>query len=108
MGWNAGGTVVEAQIIGLYNKKLLTPEILDVIMEPFKETDCDTAGFYNLKADDGKDVYEIICMVMQPEKYKEVFENLVFTDDKCEQIFINSENGYDLWFSIWRGMWDIW
>ena len=55
MGWIDGGSVFETQIIELYNANLLTKEILEKIAEPFKETDCDTAGFHDIKAKDGKD-----------------------------------------------------
>ena len=107
MGWIDGGAVFEKQIIELYNADLLTKDILERIAEPFKETDCDTAGFHDIVANDGKNVYEIICLIMEPEKYKALCGKQLNYFDGEEKVFCNSEEGYALWSDIWYHQWDI-
>lgn len=113
MGWCQGGTIIQQQVISLYNEGLLTPYILDAIMKPFEETDADTAGFQaNFVAKDGKGVEEIICSVIEPTKYVEALKKLP-TDlwllgmKPEERNFENSEVGYHLFDSIWRNRWKI-
>ena len=113
MGWIAGGSAVQSQVIAMYNAGLLSPAILDTMMEPFKETDCDTAGFHaDVSADDGKTVEEIICLIMKPEEYMVVIQSLkddpwLQTMEPEKRTFDNSEAGYQLFDSIWFGMWNI-
>ena len=107
MGWIDGGSVFETQIIELYNANLLTKEVLEKIAEPFKETDCDTAGFHDIKAKDSKDVYEIICLTIEPEKYKEISNNDLTYFNNEDKTFSNSEEGYNLWSEIWYNHWEM-
>ena len=105
MGWNIGGYILEQQIIDLYDKNLLTANILDSVMTPFCNTDCDTAGFKNKLSRDGKCVEEIICLTMCPEKYNEIKNNL--THKGVSRIFVCSVEGYALWKDIWENRWGI-
>lgn len=72
MGWNSGYTAMEKTVVSVYNTGRLTPELLDALMEPYKGTDCDSGGSAGLRADDGLGMEEIICKVMEPEKYQDV------------------------------------
>lgn len=113
MGWCQGGSIIQQQVIALYDVDLLTSQILDTIMKPFEGTDADTAGFYNnIVAKDGKGVEEIICMVMKPKEYAEAVEKLpsdpwLLGMKPEERSFENSEVGYHLFDSIWRIRWEI-
>ena len=113
MGWIQGGEIIQQQVIALYDAGILTPQILDIIMSPFEGTDADTAGFYSdVVAKDGKSVEEIICMVIEPNKYVEAVKHLP-TDPWLNRLteklrtFGNSEAGYHLFDSIWRERWKV-
>lgn len=110
MGWNIGYRVMEEQVVELYNSGILTKELLDKVMEPYKETDCDSGGSVNLKTEDGKSVEEVICYIMKPEEYIEAVKNPVYPPDypiPQKDKFMNSDNGYALWSSIWSDLWGI-
>lgn len=107
MGWNAGYTIMEHTVVTLYDKGLLTAEILDAVMEPYKGKDCDSGGSADLKAKDGLGVEEIICKTMEPEKYKDVIENPKYYEGEKE-CWKSNERAYDLFQSIWSGNWGIW
>lgn len=107
MGWIDGGSVFEKQIIELYNAKLLNRKILDGIAEPFKETDCDTAGFHDLVAEDGKNAYEIICLIMEPQKYEALCKTELHYFEGEPKLFCNSDEGYALWANIWYKQWNM-
>ena len=66
-------------------------------------------SFYD-KANDGKDVHEIICLTILPEEYSKVKNNLIFTENTPseDKFFVNSNNGTDLFNKIWREMWKMW
>jgi hypothetical protein len=95
---------MEKTVMSLYNKGLLTKEVLDTVMEPYKGTDCDSGGSQNIQAFDGKGVKEVICFVMSPEKYKDAIEHPMIKDGDDE---FNLKM-YNLFESIWRGQWGCW
>lgn len=118
MGWNSGYTAMESAVIAAYNAGILTVEVLEKIMEPYKGTDCDSGGSCNLRTNDGLDVKEVICKIMKPAEYKDALENPRMYDDFEENkeiymensrwIFSANEKAIEVFDSIWRGMWGIW
>ena len=118
MGWNSGFTIMENTVVTLYDNGVLTKDLLDKIMNPFKGTDCDSGGSRGLVSNDGKCVEHIICEIMKPEETKNVVENPKW-DCPYEEIPTNyegysdpywkaNENAYDLFYAIWRDMWGMW
>ena len=118
MGWNQGFQEMEKQVILAYNANILTPELLDEIMTPYKGTDCDTGGSQNMTSKDGLCVQHIICKTIKPKETKYIEENPVFFDGFEENIEIYkgdkdylwkaNEAADDLFWSIWNGIWEIW
>lgn len=107
MGWNAGYTIMENTVVTLYDSGMLTSDLLNEIMEPYKGTDCDSGGSYDLKAKDGLGVEEIICKTMKPEEYKETVENPKWYEGEEPEMeyhdkWRSNEKAYDLFSSIWR------
>jgi len=102
MGWNSGYTIMEEQVIALYNKEYLTKNILETIMEPFKETDCDSGGSTGLIANDGKNIEQVICFIMEPEGYIDVMENPKWAEGYEEKCWENNDKAYDLFYHIWN------
>lgn len=109
MGWSSAGKIISEQILSLYNDNKLSKEILETMVEPYIGSDCDTDYFYD-KANDGKDVHEIICETILPNEYIKVSQNLIFEYDEAEEDrhFINSSNGLNLFYKIWRETWKMW
>lgn len=107
MGWNSGYAIMEKQIIGLYDAGVLTEVILDKIMEPFKNTDCDSGGSNGLLSKDMLEVGQIICKTMKPEEYKDAMDNPSYAEGYIPHLH-NNEKYLDLFYSIWNGMWKIW
>lgn len=112
MGWNAGYMVLENQVINLYNNDLLTKEVLACVIEPFKETDCDSGGSCNLVAKDGLTADEIMLKVWNPDGYNrfldEIGSDFSSREDRLSALW-NSDTFYKLfWDEIWRGEWHIW
>ena len=115
MGWNAGFTAMEAAVIRLYDQDKLTDLILDAVMEPYKNTDCDFGGCMDLKAHDGLGIMEVICKVMKPKEYQAVLENPKWFKgqepgtEAHENLptWKSNEALYDLFQSIWTDMWCI-
>lgn len=74
MGWNQGYTIFEATVIGAYDRGKLDKELLSSLMEQYRGTDIDSGGSRDLIAKDGKEVEEIVIIVMgktppaKPEK----------------------------------------
>ena len=113
MGWNSGYAIMENTVVALYDSRVLTIDLLDKIMDPYKGTDCDSGGSNDLMSKDGLGVEEIICKIMKPEEYKEVIENPEwYTGEEPESELHNkwgsNKKAYDLFSSIWRDMWGIW
>lgn len=112
MGWSAGYTALEACVVAVYNKDILDKALMEAIIEPFRDTDCDSAGSMDLKAKDGLGMEEIICKIMEPEKYQEVKQNPGWypgeePDSGHHHGWSSSGAGYDLFRSIWYGRWGI-
>lgn len=118
MGWNSGFKVMEKTVITAYDENILTSEILDKIMSPYKGTDCDSGGSQNLLSKDDLCVEEIICKIMKPEEYQKAVDNPVWIDDFEEnrEIYLENNNWKyiandkltELFNSIWRDIWKIW
>ena len=106
MGWNAGYTIMEHTVITLYDRHLLTKEILEAVMEPYKGTNCDSGGSCNLKAKDGLGVEEIIRKTMCPQKYQDVIDHPKYYKNEPER-WQSNEKAYDLFHKIWHVHWDI-
>lgn len=106
MGWNQGYTIMESQVVKAYDMGVLTKELLNAIMEPFADSDIDHGGCCDLKAKDGKSADEIICFIMEPERYKEAIElwtpNPEYPDDPYNEKLDN------LWYEITRREWNFW
>ena len=112
MGWNAGYTAMEAAVIAADDTGTLTQKVLDTIMEPYKHTDCDSGGSMNLKAKDGLGVEEVICKIMEPERYAEIKASPNWyrgeePNSGNHHGWQSSEAAYDLFWSIWHGSWGI-
>lgn len=63
MGWNTGWTIMEKTVVGSYNLGKLDKALLGVLMEPYRGSDIDSGGSQNLRAQDGKDVQDIVIEV---------------------------------------------
>lgn len=77
MGWNFAYKIMEEQVVNLYNLGLLNMNILNGLMKPFIESDIDHGGSCDLKANDGKSADDIICYIMEPERYREAMGNFI-------------------------------
>lgn len=106
MGWNEGYTIMERTVVTLYDAGVLTAPLLDQIMEPYKHTDCDPGGSEDLIAQDGRDVTEIICAIMEPEAYQDVIAHPEYWDDVPPN-WKNNERASDLFDRICRDRWGI-
>ena len=104
MGWNEGYTIMEQQVVTLYDAGLLNKESLNALMQPYCNTDIDHGGSYDLKAKDGKSADNIVCFIMEPEKYREAIESFVPDPEDPEY----NEKLYDLWYEITRREWKFW
>ena len=106
MGWNEGYTIFEKQIITLYDAEVLTRDVLTALMEPFRGTDMDAGGGYDFKSKDGKSAEEIVCFIMEPEKYRDAIDNFVpdpdYEDGGASGMFC------ELWKEISRREWGLW
>ncbi len=60
MGWNTGYTIFEATVVGAYDLGKLDKELLEVLMEPYRDSDIDSGGSEDLKSKDGKVVEQIV------------------------------------------------
>lgn len=63
MGWNAGYTVLEAQVIALYDLGVLTAAALDALLQPFRGTDIDSGGARDLVTKSGLTFNEVLLEV---------------------------------------------
>lgn len=99
MGWNAGYTIMEQTVVALYDNNLLTKEIFNTVMEPYKDTDCDSGGSYHLKVKDGLGVEEIICKTMCPEQYEDVIKHPKYYPNESHK-WSSNERAYELFQSI--------
>jgi hypothetical protein len=67
MGWNQGYTVLEAQTIALYDLGVLTPEVINALCAPFRNTDIDSGGSRGLRTKDGRSFEDILLAVAAPK-----------------------------------------
>lgn len=63
MGWNQGYTIFEATVMGAYGLGKLDMELLDVLGEPYRDSDIDSGGECGLVAEDGKDLTDVVLSV---------------------------------------------
>jgi hypothetical protein len=104
MGWNEGYRIMEQQVIALYDAEVLNKDVLNALMEPFRNSDIDHGGSQGLRTNDGKNADDIICFIMEPEKYKEAVENYVPDPENPEY----NEKLYNLYYKITREEWGFW
>lgn len=104
MGWNVGYEIMEQQVITLYDAGLLNKEVLNALMEPFRDTDIDHGGSQNLRAKDGKSADNIICFIMEPKRYGEATEGFVPDPEEPDW----NEKLYDLCSEITKREWGFW
>jgi len=67
MGNNAAMTVFEAQVIAAHDKGILTLELLDILAEPYRNTDIDSGGMRWLTTKDGKHLYQVVTETIDPD-----------------------------------------
>jgi hypothetical protein len=110
MGWNRGYTIMEKQVVGLYDLGVLDKSVLCALMEPFRNTDIDHGGCHDLRSKDGKSADDIICFVMEPERYKTAVDNFVpyKEDEDDEELCYYNDKLSDLWYEITRREWEFW
>lgn len=77
MGWNKGYEIMEAQVISLYDMGLLNKEILNALMQPFCNSDIDHGGSNDLRTKDGKSADDVICFIIEPERYQKAIDEFV-------------------------------
>ena len=104
MGWNKGYEIMEKQIVNLYNIGAMDMNVLDCIMDPFANTDIDSGGSNYLKTEDGKTVEEVVCFIMEPDRYQEIMHNFVPDPDDPEY----NERMMDLYSEITKREWKFW
>lgn len=92
MGWNEGYTVMERQVISLYDAGALSPETLKTILEPYRGTDIDHGGCMNLRTKDGKSADDVILSLLAPVD----FERLCSMKKELEAAGINGESIHGL------------
>ena len=133
MGWNQGYTIMEEAVIAAYDTGALTKEFLNALMQPYAGSDIDHGGCHDLRSKDGLSADEIVCKVMEPERFAEVApipeqkpdrvrqteKDFVITDNKAHdgytyeswQEALRDERDsriYDLWIEITRREWRFW
>jgi hypothetical protein len=104
MGWNVGYEIMEKQVVELYDLGLLNKDVLNAIMQPFCNKDIDHGGSNDLKSRDGKSADDIICFIMEPEKYREATENFISDPEEPDY----NEKLHKLWYEITRREWKFW
>lgn len=67
MGDNFSMTVIEQQVVSLYDLGVLTLPVLDALCEPFRRTDIDSGGLCGLTSKDGKDLSQIAVEIASPD-----------------------------------------
>ena len=86
MGWNDGYTIWEHMIITLYDRGLLTKDLLQALADPFKNRDIDHGGSRDLTAEDGSNADEIVVKIMEPEAFAEISKDKPYIKDWRECI----------------------
>ncbi len=67
MGWNSAYTIIEAQVVNVYNLGKLDKETLKAMISPFQGTDIDSGGSRDLKTKDGKSFEDIVIEMLCPK-----------------------------------------
>jgi len=70
MGNNAAFEDFEYHVITFYDQRLLSLSVLDILAEPYRDTDIDHGGRQDLKTQDGKSLEEVIVL---PSWYRRRF-----------------------------------
>lgn len=83
MGWNEGYMIFEKTVISVYDTGVLTKELLNAIMQPYIGSDLDHGGCMDLRSHDGLSAGEIVCKIMEPDKFAEI---PVISDEKPDFI----------------------
>jgi hypothetical protein len=95
---------MEQQVVSLYDKGVLTKDVLNTLMQPFCGSDIDSGGSQNLKTKDGKSADDVICFIMESERYREATEN--FAPDPGDPDY--NRELFDLCYEITRREWNFW
>lgn len=76
MGNNEAYTIMEATVVGLYNllqpKGEFTEAVLNVLCEPFRDSDIDHGGMEGLLTFDGLEADDVIVKVIAPDKFNRI------------------------------------
>lgn len=120
MGWNQGYKIMEKTVIAIYDSGVLTEEKLTEIMQPYVGKDIDHGGCNDLRSKDGLSADEIVCKIMEPERFsaiKPVPEQMPEYYEWDSKIYDSWQDAlqderdseiYDLWVEITRRMWKFW
>ena len=114
MGWNQGWTMLQEQVIELYNvmgAEAFAP-IADIFLAPYRYSVCDEGGkSYDYVTDDGKQMEQVMVEALWPDFSPDMVppgdfegeEDDMYSDKEWAYIkvfysMLNSEN--------WRNKWD--
>jgi hypothetical protein len=64
MGNNGAFTIMEATVVGAYRLGRLDKSLLEILLEPYRDSDIDSGGKEGLTGKDGLEVEEIIVKIM--------------------------------------------
>lgn len=106
---------LEAEVVTLYDKGVLTPQRLDAFMKSFKDDKRIYDRKSQLRARDGLDYKQIVCKVMKPKEYEDVVANPFFIYSKPDEL--DGKTDRELWYyntrakdlfrSVWCGLWGL-
>lgn len=93
--------IVAKQVIAMHDKKLLTKEILECLLDPFADKEFDFL-YTEHYAKDGLDAAQIICSTLMPEEYNSIIRKYpagsLFRNNGDTEIMNNFYGDlYDLW-----------
>ena len=71
MGWNEAYTIIEKQVIALYNSGQANANTLKAILDPYRGYDVDHGGCYGLKTMDGKSADDVIIEFLASQETKD-------------------------------------
>ncbi len=89
---------MEHTIIVLYNEDILTRDLLSKLMEPFKSLHLENGETDEIAAKDGLMMKEIICKIMEPERYENAVNDPRNYYKKIRNTFLK----------IWNHDWEMW
>lgn len=64
MGNNSAFTIMEHTVVGAYRLGRLDKPLLEILLEPYRDSDIDSGGKEGLTGPDGLEVEEIIVKIM--------------------------------------------